>query len=66
MPLQSGYNISLNCFLLEIQEFFSMGYKFGFVGRSSERNVDMFTGNPFVQIIFGLGDQDQMYKAIYR
>ena len=43
-----------------------MGYKFGFVGRSSERNVDMFTGNPFVQIIFGLGDQDQMYKEIYR
>jgi hypothetical protein len=42
MPLQSEYNISLHCFLFEIEDSFEVSLKFWFVGGSGEWNVNMF------------------------
>ena len=54
MPEESRDNICLTCFLLKICDTFEVGTVFGLIGRSGERDVDVFTCDPLVEIIFDL------------
>jgi len=56
-------DVSLVRFLLKIHETFEVGTVFRLVCRSSERNVDVFTRHPLIEIIFDLrqGKSDVMF-----
>jgi hypothetical protein len=47
-------DICLTCFLLEIGDKSEVGTVFGLVGCRSERDINMFTGDPLVEVIFNL------------
>ena len=47
-------DVCVGCFLLKIHDTFEVGTVFGLVGCSGERDVNMFTGDPLVKVIFDL------------
>ena len=47
-------NIGIPCFLFKIHDETEMCMVLGLVGCSCERDVDMFTGDPLVEVIFNL------------
>jgi hypothetical protein len=47
----------LTGFLLEIHDTFEVGMIFGFVGWSSERDIDVFASDPLVEVIFDLKEE---------
>ena len=54
MPEQTRDDVCLTCFLLEIRDKLEVGMIFHLVGCSSERDMDMIIGDPFVQVVFNL------------
>ena len=55
-------NVRLTCFLLKIGDAFEVGTVFLLVGCRSERDIRMFTSNPFVEIIFNLKEIDEQKR----
>ena len=55
-------NVGLMCFLLKIGDAFEVGTVFLLVGCRSERDIRMFTSNPFVEIIFDLKEIDEQKR----
>ena len=55
-------NVGLTCFLLKIGDAFEVGTVFLLVGCRSERDIRMFTSNPFVEIIFDLKEIDEQKR----
>ena len=51
---QMWNDISIACFHLKICDEFEVRTVFGFVCCSRERNINMFTGDPLVEVIFNL------------
>jgi hypothetical protein len=47
-------NICLASFLLKIHDTLEVGTVFGLVGRSSEWDIDVFTSDPLIKVIFDL------------
>ena len=47
-------DISLMCFLLKIHDKFEVSAVFDLVGHSSNRNINMFTSDPLIEVIFNL------------
>ena len=47
-------DVSHTCFLLKIHDKFEVSTVFDLVGRSSERNINVFTSDPLVKVIFNL------------
>jgi hypothetical protein len=47
-------DISVACFLLKIQDKIEVRSVFGLVGCSCERNINVFTGDPLVEVVFNL------------
>jgi hypothetical protein len=54
MPEETRDNVRLVCFLLKICDTLEVGTIFGLVSCSSERDVNVFTGDPLVKIVFDL------------
>ena len=54
MPEQMRDDVCLTRFLLEIRDKFEVGMIFCLVGCGSERDVNMITGDPFIQVVFNL------------
>lgn len=54
MSEETRNNVGVVCFLLEIQDKLKVRAVFGFVGCSCERDVDMITCDPLVEVIFDL------------
>ena len=54
MSEETRNNVSLTCFCLKICDTFEVGSVFGLVGCSSERDINMFAGDPLVKVVFDL------------
>jgi hypothetical protein len=54
MSEKTRNDIGIACFLLKIHDKFEVRTVFGFVGCSCERDINMFTGDPLVEVIFDL------------
>ena len=51
---QTRNDISITCFHLKIHDEFEVRAIFGFVRCSRERNINIFTSDPLVEVIFNL------------
>jgi hypothetical protein len=54
MPEQTRDDIGLLCFLFKIRDEPEVRKVFGLVGRSCERDINVFTRDPLVEVIFNL------------
>ena len=54
MSEEAWDDVRILCFLLKIHDTLEVGTVFGLVGRSGEWDVDVFTSDPLIQVIFDL------------
>ena len=54
MSKETRNDVSLVCFLLEIHETLEVCTVFCLVCHGSERNIDVFTSHPLIEIVFNL------------
>ena len=54
MPKETRNDVGFVCFLLEIHKTLEVGMVFCLVCCGSERNIDVFTSHPLIEIVFDL------------
>jgi hypothetical protein len=54
MSQETRDNVCLTCFLLKIHDMLEVGTVFGLVSCSSEWDVNVFTRDPLIKVVFDL------------
>ena len=54
MPEEVRDNVCIMCFLFKIHDTLEVGKVFGLVGCHSEMDINVFTSDPFVKVVFDL------------
>ena len=57
-------NVFLTGFLIKVCDAFEVCAEFSLVGGSRERNINMFTRDPFIKVIFNLKDKSRYIQVL--